>query len=214
MARPESINADRKDRRLSAFLQDQIPVLCVEPDGETHTKRTPPAAVVAGSFNPLHEGHCLLAQVAEDLLGGRAAFELSITNADKPPLAAEEVRQRLSQFRGRGEIWLTRAPTFLEKSALFPGVVFVVGADTAARILLPRYYGSSEGARTTAFEKLRRQGCRFLVAGRVDVRGRFLGLEDLTIPGPYRDLFAGIPENVFRLDVSSTRLRQQSSARS
>jgi hypothetical protein len=212
MAQSKSIDLNCEDRGLRSFLQGQIPALCVEPDGETHAERAPPAAVMPGSFNPLHEGHCLLARVAEDLVGGRAAFELSITNVDKPALLGDEVRRRLAQFRGRRQVWLTRTPNFVEKSALFPGAVFVVGADTAARILIPRYYGSSEAARNAAFEEMRGRNCGFLVAGRVDEHGRFIGLEDLAIPGPYRDLFVGIPEKVFRLDVSSTRLRQQSSA--
>ena len=78
------------------------------------------------------------------LVGGGPAFELSVANVDKPALAPEEVRRRLAQFAWRAAVWLTRAPTYTEKAELFPGCVFVVGADTAARIVQPRFYQDSE----------------------------------------------------------------------
>ena len=67
-----------------------------------------------------------------------------MVNADKPPLADEEVRRRLTQFVWRAPVWLTRAPTYTEKAELFPDCVFVIGADTATRIVQPRFYGDSE----------------------------------------------------------------------
>src|SRR5687768_16624411 len=75
--------------------------------------------LLPGSFNPVHDGHWRLARVAADIIGEPVAFELSVTNVDKPPLAVEEVGRRLQAFAGRADIWLTRAPRFLDKSALF-----------------------------------------------------------------------------------------------
>ncbi len=128
-------------------------------------------------------------------------------NADKPPLTAEEVRRRACQFTWRAPLWLTRAPTFPEKSALFPGATFVVGVDTAVRILDPRFYGDA-AARDAALSTFAAAGCRFLVAGRVDAAGRFLGLEHLSMTSSHAKLFTGIPEETFRVDVSSTELRK------
>ena len=62
-------------------------------------------------------------------------FELSVTNVDKPALPSAEICRRLRQFTWRTEVWVTRAPTFAEKASVFPGAIFVVGADTAERIL-------------------------------------------------------------------------------
>jgi hypothetical protein len=164
-------------------------------------------ALLPGSFNPVHDAHWRLAKVAGDILGKPVAFELSVVNVDKPSLTAAETRQRLQPFAGRADVWLTRAPRFVDKAAHFPDTVFVVGADTAQRLVIPRYYGGDERRMLEALDMIAQHGCRFLVAGRVDAAGRFLTLEDLVISQQFRALFTAIPEQVFRLDISSTALR-------
>jgi hypothetical protein len=106
-------------------------------------------------------------------------------------------------------LWLTRAPTFVEKAGLFPGVVFGIGADTAARIVHAQYYQDSTERMIAALDTIRGQGCRFLVAGRVDRSGRLLDVDQLGLPSEYRDLFCAIPTTQFRQDISSTQLRVQ-----
>jgi hypothetical protein len=151
-----------------------------------------------------------MAAAAARLAGGPAAFELSVTNVDKPEQTPEEVRRRLAQFAWHGPVWLTRAPTFAEKAALIPGVAFVVGADTAARVVSPRYYADSEERVVQALAAVRERGCSFLVAARVDSTGRLVTLADLAVPAAHLDLFRPIPVEQFRLDLSSTELRRQS----
>ncbi|GJM93509.1 hypothetical protein PR202_ga10071 [Eleusine coracana subsp. coracana] len=51
-------------------------------------------------------------------------------------------------------------------------------------------------------------GTTFLVGGR-KIEGVFKVLEDLDIPGELRDMFISIPEEKFRLDISSTELREK-----
>lgn len=167
-----------------------------------------PSGLLAGSFNPLHDGHRELAQVAERQLGGQVAFELAWVNVDKPPLDFLTIESRCRQFTDRPVV-LTREPTFVRKSRLFPDTTFIVGIDTAERIVQPKYYGS-ETDMLVALNELRSHGGRFLVAGRRE-QNSFRALSDLKLPPQARDLFEAIPEAEFRHDISSTELRKQSS---
>jgi hypothetical protein len=203
----EKIGAASPLRKLFA---GEVSVLRVEIDGRLRSDGERPKVLVPGSFNPLHAGHCRLAEVAARFVGAPAAFEVTVVNADKPPLAEEEVRRRLAPFTWLAPVWLTRVPTFVEKAELFPGAVFVIGADTAARIVQPRFYGDSEERMAEGLARIRALGCRFLVAGRFDKERGFVGLEELDLPAPFRDLFTGIPEQSFRLDLSSAELRARS----
>lgn len=163
-------------------------------------------AILPGSFNPLHYGHEQLAHVASEILGTEVIFEISVVNVDKPPLSETEVQQRLEQFRGKWRVSLTRAPTFRQKADLFPGCTFVIGWDTAVRLVEPSYYGDDETAMLTALAEIWASGCRFLVAGRQQ-DGRFCTLADVPIPQGFTPLFQAIPESRFRADISSTELR-------
>jgi hypothetical protein len=192
---------------LSAFFRGELRTVRATVDGQIVIDSTIPPLLLPGSFNPVHAGHWGLVAAGCRLTGSPPAFELSVTNVDKPPLAPEEVERRLRQFHWKAPVWLTRAPTFVEKAALFRGTTFVVGADTALRIVAPRYYQDSEARMLAALERIRALGGRFLVAGRVDPGGRYVGLGDLPIPAAFRDLFREIPESEFRRDISSTELR-------
>ena len=182
------------------------------PDGQLRISEPPPAIVLPGSFNPLHAGHLLLARVAEEIRQQPVAFEISVLNVDKPPLAAGDVRNRLAQFSWRARVELTRAPTFLEKSRLFPGAAFVIGADTAERLVAARYYGDSAARMEAALQEMTERGCSFLVAVRVDPAGRVRSLSDVAVPRRFGQLFTAIPESRFRLDSSSSDIRARRAA--
>lgn len=178
---------------------------CVTSDGEWLSE-TYPKLILSGSFNPLHAGHIKLAKAASAYCGHSVGFELSAHNVDKPPLSAETVLTRMAQFAGRWSLVVTNAPTFLDKARLLPNTTFVVGYDTAQRILMPRYYNNDVAATHNALQELSDLGTHFLVAGRVNDDDRFLTTQDLSIPAPYDQLFEPLPH--FRFDVSSTELRQ------
>jgi nicotinic acid mononucleotide adenylyltransferase len=189
------------------LMRGQVDTLCCEPDGRCRTTAERPAALLSGAFNPVHEGHWGMTVVAGRRIGRDVAVEISVTNVDKPPLTLEDVRRRVGQFAGRVPVWLTRAPTFVEKAVLFPGTVFVVGADTAERIVAPRYYNDSEGRMHEALGRIHSQGCRFLVAPRADPAGKLLTLEDIPLPAGYPDLFEAVPVADFCVPVSSSAIR-------
>ena len=187
--------------------EDQLDCFGIEADGRLLTPTEHPPILLSGSFNPLHEGHLGMAQAASDLLGQPAGFELSAVNVDKPPLSPETILDRLAQFAGRYIVFASNAPTFVEKARLYEGVTFVVGYDTAVRILHPRYYQDSEAEMLAALAEIRGCNGRFLVAGRADEDGTFRHLEDIDMPTAVRDLFHPLPPNRFRRDISSTELR-------
>jgi len=170
-----------------------------------------PYAIVSGAFHPVHEGHLGLARVASERTGLPALFELPLVNAEKAPIELLEARRRAHQFAGKGSLALTRSPLFAEKAKLFPGSVFVVGVDTAERILEPRFYDGSLPRVVAALEEVEAHGCRFLVAGREGRSGVFRTLDDVQVPEAAKAVvgrvFEGLPEEVFRRDVSSTEIR-------
>jgi nicotinamide mononucleotide (NMN) deamidase PncC len=196
------------DDLLLALCEGRLRALFVEADGRMVRDGPQPCLLLPGSFNPLHRGHCALADAAARRVGSPVVFELSVVNADKPALTVEEVRSRLAQFAGTSSLWLTRAPTFVDKAALFPGAVFIVGADTAERIVQPRFYGGTTAQLDQAMNELRSRRCRLLVAGRVNAEGNFVDLSTLSIPAEHRDLFVDIPVGEFRVDLCSTQLRR------
>src|SRR5437016_4471083 len=197
---------------IDQLLAGELDRVTVQPDGQMMLSAPQPLVLFPGSFNPMHEGHVLLARVAEELRQQPLAFEISVTNVDKPPLAGETVRHRLSQFAWKSPVELTRAPTFLEKSRLFPSTTFVIGADTAERLVAPKYYGDDELRMYVALEEIANSGSSFLVAVRIDAVGRVRALNDIPVPRRYADLFTEIPEHRFRVDTSSSEIRARGRA--
>ena len=197
---------------IDRLLAGEVDRVTVQPDGQMMLSAPQPFVLFPGSFNPMHAGHVLLARVAEELRQLPLAFEISVTNVDKPPLAGETVRHRLAQFAWKSPVELTRAPTFVEKSRLFPGTTFVIGADTAERLVAPKYYGDDEDRMHVALEEIANSGGSFLVAVRIDAAGRVRALSDISVPRRYADLFTEIPEHRFRLDTSSSEIRARGGA--
>jgi hypothetical protein len=192
---------------LDRVVSGRLPWVRCESDGSWSGTGKTPAAVLAGSFNPLHDGHLGLAAAAGSHLGTGVELELSMQNVDKERIDIATAVERVVAVSGRAPmpIVVDSAATFVEKSALLPGTVFVIGADTAVRTVDPRYYGGDEATMRAGLDRIRANGCSFLVAGR-EIAGRYVGFGqlDLMIAA---DLFAELPESAFRLDISSSQFR-------
>lgn len=194
---------------VEAVLQDDIQ-FAEQTHGKWNRNATSASLIFPGSFNPLHDGHRKLMETVKSRYSKLVpAFEISVTNPDKPPLEADVVYHRLQQFSRKDTVLVTRAPYFSTKAELFPNSVFVVGVDTAARIIAPRYYGGKKGL-ISSLVNLKSRGCKFAVAGRLEQRKDnvksdvFQTMSDLHVPVGFEDMFEDIP---FRADISSSEIR-------
>ena len=127
------------DDEVIGVIDGSIPAITISKDGEILRGIPDSVGVLAGSFNPLHKGHKDLLRTASKLLGGDVCYEISCTNVDKPPMGRYEIRKRMKQFVGNGRLVLSNTPVFYKKAQLFPGRTFIMGWDTAKRLMNPRY---------------------------------------------------------------------------
>ncbi|MFO0914938.1 MAG: hypothetical protein U0795_18410 [Pirellulales bacterium] len=180
--------------------------------GTGNLESRPDAQIIfPGSFNPFHQGHRRMAELAQLQLGRPVSFELSLVNVDKPNLSEDAVWERCRQFSTGDTLWLTRAATFAEKARLFPRSWFVIGIDTLQRIVDPSYYGGEIPQRDRSLRALMKRQSQFLVFGRA-YQGQFLTLSDVELPDDFASYCRGVSESDFRDDISSRAIRAEKDA--
>jgi hypothetical protein len=173
------------------------------------------AVVIPGSFNPFHEAHQKMVDIATKHFGKKPVLELSISNVDKGRLSGSEVLKRVNAFQKYvgytkdpldvdfADFVVTDAPTFAGKSHMFHGATFVIGIDTWYRLIDYKYYNYSQAECDAALKTIRDNECSFLVLG------RFINGSYHTLPSDERTrgLAIGLSEDDFRMDISSSQKR-------
>ena len=172
----------------------------------------PGMLVFPGSYDPLHEGHCQMASIAEEIAERAVQYEISVTNVEKPAVDYKEISRRLAAFDTDRSVWLTRAATFLEKTDVFPKATFVMGADTFLRLFDPAFYGGSADAARQAVRKIGDRVEGLIVFGR-EKEGEFVEPASLKMPKLLREKCYFVSSREFRMDISSTALRRNRAKR-
>ncbi|MBT4125106.1 MAG: hypothetical protein HOJ22_02975 [Chloroflexi bacterium] len=203
-------------KSIDRLYAEEIGALVISPNGDVSEELPEHPLVLAGSFNPLHDGHRSMLNAASKVVSGPAFYEISITNVDKPMLPLAELEKRTSQIMAEGSsLIVTSAPRFTEKSSLLPGATFVIGFDTYIRLMDKRYYpdhvAGTHSSVENSLDLIHENGCRFVVAGRVDDHSQFRGLHDIEfeVPARFRSMFTELSESDFRSDLSSTAIRNK-----
>ncbi|MCL2306397.1 MAG: hypothetical protein FWC43_13720 [Planctomycetaceae bacterium] len=166
--------------------------------------------IFAGSFAPMHQGHLRMIELAQERLCGKITLEISVRNVDKAPIDYVEIEHRLRQIEGviPGQaVWLTRTIRFIDKSHLFRGATFLVGADTLKRIGDQKYYANNHSRLMEVLRVITYCGCRFLVFAR-PVGEAVETLQTLVIPDMLRTLCEAVSEEEFCEDISSSAIRE------
>ena len=158
--------------------------------------------ILSGSFNPLHDGHINLLKASLNEYNKIPLYEISITNVDKSKIVFNDLLNRISQFKSLGRLVITNSPTFEEKSKIFTKSIFVIGYDTAERLVDNKYYKNGFKESLNIIE---RNNCSFLVSGRL-IKNKYYKPANINFEG-YDYLFDTLAEEKFRLDISSTELR-------
>ncbi|KAJ8769833.1 hypothetical protein K2173_008241 [Erythroxylum novogranatense] len=92
-----------EDQQLEQLLNGEICFKIYPFPSDAKTSNEERKIILSGAFNPLHDGHLKLLEVAVSVCGaGYPCFELSAVNADKPPLSVSEIKDRIKQFEKVG----------------------------------------------------------------------------------------------------------------
>ena len=159
--------------------------------------------ILSGSFNPLHEGHIELLKASSKEFKKNPLFEISIKNVDKSEINFNDLMDRINQFKSLGKLVVTNSEKFEEKSKIFKESIFVIGYDTALRLVDNKYYNDDFRRSLKIIEK---NNCSFLVSGRF-INKKYKKPNNINFEG-YDYLFNILSEEKFRIDISSTQLRR------
>jgi nicotinic acid mononucleotide adenylyltransferase len=168
--------------------------------------------IFPGRFNPIHADHWEMCALACEQFGF-VEFEISIGNVEKPTLDLISLEETLKQFCQERtpplpvyfRVWVTNAPTFVQKADMFPGATFIVGYDTAKRICDPKYAGNIE----EVMEVFKKNDVDFLVFGR-ELNGVYKA-DVSEFPTSFRQIVVTNTEPRQYSNISSSEIRRRTS---
>jgi len=96
-------------------------------------------ALMAGAFNPPHEGHFGMAKAYKEALGGDTVFEITVDPPHKDALTVQDMLKRAKLLQGHNRLFCKGDPLYLDKVNRFPGHPILMGADAALRLFDPKW---------------------------------------------------------------------------
>lgn len=112
-------------------------------DSIEYIKKNDTLVIYPGSYNPLHDAHREIYNLAHKITQLPVFYELSVTNSYKPSMDYVDLENRYKQFNTvnwLNAVILTKAPRFVDKVNLLKKhfnpkeIIIVVGADTWERV--------------------------------------------------------------------------------
>ena len=173
---------------------------------EKTTSKFSNSLIFPGSFNPFHDGHASMMKEAYKRTKRKIFLEISVTNVDKPPIDYVDINYRVNSITNYlmkdselmeifGGIILSNTPTFTKKVWLYPpGVDYLVGGDTAKRILDIKY-----GSVIDLMDALMVMNAKFYVTPREG--------HEVYVPIDFKRHFEFLDCSI--PNISSTRIREE-----
>jgi len=136
--------------------------------------------IFPGSFNPLTIGHVQLILETINHLGFSSEdhppiiLEIGL-NADKGALTRVQIEGRIKQILDQLNIHgiknigiaVTSSPLYLQKTEIFQQCTYIIGADTAIRLLDPKYTKDCIFELVYSLSLIQSRGTKFIVGGRI-----------------------------------------------
>ena len=201
-------------KMMCQMLGEEVESILLLPSGEViYDVQLDGYGLLAGSFNPVHDGHIkLMKEAAVECKNEtkRVVAEISVKNMDKGVKDIEQViEQRVSKLlEKKVPVLLTMKGMFSDKNSFLKNGHFILGADTLVRLLDSKYYGGSRERMIMALGGFSRCNNRIVVAPRYDSKaGQLVELNSM-------DILEALRENIvelknFRVDISSTEIRKR-----